>query len=70
MVPLMMGKTYHLIAHAHVDGGSGAGGFFSSGASYNFTLAVPEAGAWLLTAPIAMGLAIAAWRRRRQPVAA
>jgi hypothetical protein len=66
-VTLLMGKSYRLFANAHVDGG-GAPGAFAGAASYAFTLtAVPETGAWLLTAPIALGLAIVAWRRRRQP---
>jgi hypothetical protein len=64
------GTPYQLRAVAHVDGG-GMPGAFAGAAMYDFTLtAVPESGAWLLTAPIALGLAIAAWRRRRPPLAA
>ena len=68
IVMLTAGTPYQLRAVAHVVGG-GVPGTFAIGADFGFSLtAVPEANAWLLTAPIALGLAIAAWRRR-QPVA-
>jgi hypothetical protein len=66
ILSLMAGTPYQLRAVAHIDGGGPPSGSFAGTASYGFTLtAVPESGAWLLTAPVAMGLAIAAWRRRR-----
>jgi hypothetical protein len=63
---LTMGTTYRLRAVAHVDGGSATGGDFDVMATWDFTLAsIPEASALFLTAPVALGAALAAWRRRR-----
>jgi hypothetical protein len=63
---LTAGTVYRLHAVARVDSAGGAEGVFDARGDWTFRLThVPEMSGLMLMAPLALGLALAAYRRRR-----